>query len=96
MVTAEVISERVRMFLTVYLELVLSLNKHISYHVINLERELLICVNTVVAGTVTVCALKVILLCDTSLSILRRLNHLGFDTLFAGSFSTANHKYRLA
>ena len=81
------------MVVTAYLELVLSLSKHISYHVINLKRELLICVNTVVAGTVTVCALKVILLCNTSFSVLRRLNHLSFDTFLAGNSSTANHIY---
>ena len=96
MVTAEVICQGIRMVLAVNLKLVLILNNHISYHVIDLKSKILICIKIDVAYTVTVIALEVILFCDTSLSILRRLNHLGFDALFAGSFSTANHEYRLA
>jgi hypothetical protein len=56
----------------------------------------LINVNIAIAIAVTVCALKVILLCNTLHRILWRLNHLGFDALFAGCSTTTEHDYRLA
>ena len=96
MIAAEVICKVVSMIIAEYLQYILILGKHFSDLLINLQRKLLLSVYITVTITMAVCALKVIFLCYASLSILRRLNHLGFHTSFAGSHCTAHHKNRLS
>ena len=96
-IAAVVIGIGFRMIFAKYLEHVLGLSKHIFDLLIYLERKLLVSVKIAVVMAMTISAFKVILLSYTSLSILRGLDHLGFNARSAGSHGcTANHNNRFS
>jgi hypothetical protein len=97
MITTKIIGNCIRMIFAEYLEYIMSLSKNTFDLLIYLERNLLISVNIAVVIAMTVCAFKIIFLCYTSLRILRRFDHLGYNAIFACShWCTAIHNNRLS